>query len=160
MSPSLYIWPVYLLEVIFSCSISPLLEISAKGAHIESWSFPYPKSLGLSRGSHHSYFQQQYICIYSPSPLYFSPLSSMLDPDTFFHCLSPPSFKYYTLSAPTMIIFFPILSVNEASSFRPSFLFNFIRSMGCFMVILYFYLIFTDWKVHTMHVILVPGNLT
>lgn len=39
--------PIWILEVVSSCSITPLLGILTKVISIESWDLPHPRSLGL-----------------------------------------------------------------------------------------------------------------
>jgi hypothetical protein len=59
-----------------------------------------------------------------------------------------------------MIMFFYILSRIDASSFGPSFLFNFLGSVGCILGTLYIGLIATYQWVYTINVLLRLGYLS
>ena len=90
--PPLGVCPVWLLEVVFSGSVSLLLDILAKIVHLSPERLSHPRSLGLPRDSSHPFPQQLHISIHSPGPLGLSPHTGSWPPIFPFPSPSPTLF--------------------------------------------------------------------
>ena len=130
---------VYLLEVVSSGSISPLLSFQLMSSPLGPGNLSYPWHLGPSRGSPLTLFP-------TPSGTYFYSFSW---PSGLLSCLLPYVILADSLSPPLpnpdpsfflplMIILFPLLNGIEESTLWPSFFSSFIWSMSCIMGILSF----------------------
>lgn len=129
-------------------SLSQLLGISSKAIPIETWeSLTVQVSCKFLEGPP----SPTYCSCMFPFTLWASLLSSpILDPASF--SPSPPlSHPGPSFPLPPMIIFFPLLSGIEASTFGPFCLLRFLWSVGCILGFLNF-LASIHLSVRTCHV--------
>jgi hypothetical protein len=147
--------PVYLLEVVFSVSISPLLGVLAKVIPIKSWEPLTSQVSGIFRGSPCPPNPWSYIFLLILLPLWAPFLSPPMPDPTLLSPTTTTTFPPGCLPPTASLDYFvPLLSGIKASSLGPSFLLNFLWSVCCIMTILYFFgLLSTYWWIHTIHVL-------